>query len=103
MASVEEGGKDDDCEDEDLEREQEEVEEEQEAEEEDQEEGEGEEDDTITAEELKEAWAAGWRAKDQVAEKRKGRNFLCIAKDLDVKITRPMTSRSSQRIMQRTQ
>ena len=33
------------------------------------------EEEAITAEELKEAWAAGWRAKDQVAEKRKGRNF----------------------------
>lgn len=76
MASVEEGGEEDDCEDEDLEREQEDAEEDQEAEEaEDQEEGEGDEEDTITAEELKEAWAAGWRAKDQVAEKRKGRNF----------------------------
>ena len=32
-------------------------------------------DDEVTHEELKEAWAAGWRAKDQVAEKRKGRNF----------------------------
>jgi len=33
------------------------------------------ENESLTAEDLKEAWAAGWRAKDQVAEKRKGRNF----------------------------
>ena len=32
-------------------------------------------DDGVTPEELKEAWAAGWRAKDKVAEKRKGRSF----------------------------
>ena len=41
---------------------------------------EGNEDDkpvesSVTHEELKEAWAAGWRAKDQVAEKKKWRSF----------------------------
>ena len=76
MTSVEEGNEEEECEDEDLEREQEENEEDQEPEDEDQEEGDGdEEEEAITAEELKEAWAAGWRAKDQVAEKRKSRNF----------------------------
>ena len=32
-------------------------------------------DDGVSPEELKEAWAAGWRAKDKIAEKRKGRSF----------------------------
>lgn len=32
----------------------------------------------ITAEELREVWAAGWKAKDQVAEKRKARNFRLV-------------------------
>ena len=36
---------------------------------------ESEAEDSITHEELKEAWAAGWRAKDQIAEKKRFRNF----------------------------
>ena len=43
--------------------------------EEDEEDGDTGEDEGISPEELREAWAAGWRAKDRVAEKRKGRNF----------------------------
>ena len=43
--------------------------------EEDEEDGDTGEDESISPEELREAWAAGWRAKDRVAEKRKGRNF----------------------------
>ena len=33
------------------------------------------EEESVTHEELNEAWAAGWRAKDQVAEKKKWRSF----------------------------
>ena len=36
------------------------------------------EDESLTAEDLKEAWAARWRAKDQVAEKRKARTFAIL-------------------------
>ena len=42
---------------------------------EEEEDGDTGEDEGISPEELREAWAAGWRAKDRVAEKRKGRNF----------------------------
>ena len=45
----------------------------EEGEEEDELESEG--DESVSPEELREAWAAGWRAKDRVAEKKKGRNF----------------------------
>ncbi len=80
MAGVEEEEPVEDCEDEDLEGDPEAFEtyvqeqEEKDAEEEGENGGETDEE-PITAEELKEAWAAGWRAKDQVNEKRKGRNF----------------------------
>ena len=81
MAAVEEEENPEDCDEEDLEADPEAFEayiqenEEKEAAEEDDEAQEASDGEVITAEELKEAWAAGWRAKDQVNEKRKGRNF----------------------------
>ena len=81
MAAVEEEENPEDCDEEDLEADPEAFEayiqenEEKEAAEEDDEAQEESDGEVITAEELKEAWAAGWRAKDQVNEKRKGSNF----------------------------
>ena len=88
LASVPEDGEEemqgaeDENEDEDLEKEAGAYEafvqdrgEEEDEEEEQFEDGEASEDEALTVDELKEAWAAGWRAKDQVAEKKKNRNF----------------------------
>ena len=38
------------------------------------------EEDALSPEELREAYAAGWRAKDKISERRKGRNFRMEAK-----------------------
>ena len=38
------------------------------------------EEDAVSPEELREAFAAGWRAKDKISERRKGRNFRMDAK-----------------------
>lgn len=87
LASVPEDGEDevpggeDENEEEDLEKEAGAYEafiqgqDEDEEEEEQGEDGEASEEEALTVDELKEAWAAGWRAKDQVAEKKKNRNF----------------------------
>lgn len=84
VASIEEEeiGAEDDADEEDFERDPEAYEafvqeqgEERENGEEEAEEGDGTEEEPFTAKELKEAWAAGWRAKDKVNEKKKGRNF----------------------------
>lgn len=81
LTAVEEEENPEDCDEEDLEADPEAFEayiqenEEKEGAEEDDEAQEESDGEVITAEELKEAWAAGWRAKDQVNEKRKGRNF----------------------------
>ena len=81
VATVELPEEDDNDEEEDLEQDPEAYEDyaamvEEEGEPQDDEEQEATDDeDGVTPEELKEAWAAGWRAKDKIAEKRKGRSF----------------------------